>query len=221
MNEYPEEEFLQLSGLQHFAFCRRQWALIHLEGRWKEDYRTADGRSFHDRAHNADLTEKRGGLLITRELAVFSPTLGVSGKCDVVEFRSSSAGVRLPRRDGLWLPFPVEYKRGAPKTGPWDALQLCGQAMCLEEMLLCAVPSGALYYGETRRRQAVDFTPELREQVRANLAEMHELSHRGHTPNVKPSKSCGACSLKELCLPALSRSPSVSSYLKSSLEAKP
>ena len=145
--QYQEDDYLQLSGLQHFCFCRRQWALIHIENQWAENYRTVDGELMHENAHNADFQESRGDLLIVRGLAIHSARLGVSGQCDVVEFRRSPDGVSLRKREGLWQPYPIEYKRGKPKEGLEDKLQLCGQAMCLEEMLCCAIPEGALYYG--------------------------------------------------------------------------
>lgn len=144
--DYSDDELLQLSGLQHFLFCRRQWALIHIENIWSENYRTMDGDVMHQRAHSEMLTEKRGDTVITRGMAVVSRSLGVSGQCDVVEFKKSEEGVSIFGWDEKWLPFPVEYKRGQPKDGNFDAAQLCCQAMCLEEMLLCRIPSGALYY---------------------------------------------------------------------------
>ena len=213
-----EDDFLQLSGLQHFRFCRRQWALIHVEQQWAENYRTTDGAIVHENAHNGAFSESRGDLLIKRDMRIFSRTLGVSGACDVVEFRRGETGIPLPGRDGLWQPYPVEYKRGAPKEGTEDALQLCGQAMCLEEMLCCDIPRGALYYNQPRRRTEVDFTPELRQEVRALTTEMRTLYTRGVTPKVKPTKACNACSLKALCLPKLMRSKSVSSYVRSAME---
>lgn len=176
---YSEEDFLQLSGLQHFRFCRRQWALIHIENQWAENYRTTDGAILHENAHDGAFTESRGDLLITRDMRVFSRTLGVSGACDVLEFRRGEIGISLKEREGLWQPYPVEYKRGKPKAGTEDALQLCGQAMCLEEMLCCEIPQGALYYGEPHRRTEVELTPELRQEVYALLAEMHDLYRRG------------------------------------------
>ena len=218
---YQEEDFLQLSGLQHFKFCRRQWALIHIENQWAENFRTTDGAVFHEQAHNGTLTESRGELLITRDMRIFSRTLGVSGACDVLEFRRDSRGILLKGREGLWQPFPVEYKRGRPKETTADELQLCGQAMCLEEMLCCEIPRGALYYGEPRRRTEVIFTPELRQEVRELIAWMHELCRQGHTPKVKPSRSCNACSLRELCLPKLLRGRSVADYLRRGMEAEP
>lgn len=218
---YQEEDFLQLSGLQHFSFCRRQWALIHIENQWAENYRTVDGALMHERAHDRSLEESRGDLLIQRGVSVYSAELGVSGQCDILEYRRGTEGIPLPNRDGLWQPYPVEYKRGKPKDGDADALQLCGQAMCLEHMLCCDIPEGALYYGEIRRRERVAFTPALRSQVKGLLLQMHELYRRGYTPKVKPTKSCNACSLKDLCLPRLLKSRSVSAYLKSAMEDMP
>lgn len=218
MGNYSDDELLQLSGLQHFAFCRRQWALIHIENQWRGNLRTVEGDLFHSRAHDEAQRERRGDTLILRGLPVVSRTLGISGQCDVVEFHADPAGVPLHGEEGLWQPFPVEYKRGAPKAHEADALQLCAQAMCLEEMLCCSIPEGALFYGETRRRTSVPFTRELRQQVRTLLEEMHQLFRRGYTPKVKPSKSCNACSLKEVCLPVLMRKRSVADYLRGAME---
>ena len=218
---YPEEAFLQLSGIQHFAFCRRQWALIHIEKQWEENYRTIDGAILHQNAHETAFQESRGDRLITRGVSICSAELGVSGQCDVLEYHRGSSGIPIAGKDGLWQPFPVEYKRGKPREDTGDALQLCGQAMCLETMLCCEIPEGALYYGEIRRREQVAFTPELRGQVRQLLEQMHDLYQRGYTPKVKPSKSCNACSMKELCLPKLMKNRSVAAYLKAAMEEAP
>lgn len=215
---YHEEDYLQLSGLQHFIFCRRQWALIHLEQQWAENLLTVQGDILHEKAHNGDSRETRGDLLITRGMKIHSPTLGVSGACDVVEFHRTSDGIPLPEREGLWQAYPVEYKRGKPKENDADRMQLCAQGMCLEEMLCCDVPEGALFYGETRRREMVEFTPALRQKVQEALEEMHMLYRRQYTPKVKPTKNCSGCSLRELCLPKLSRKQSVQTYLKKHLE---
>ena len=218
---YSENDFLQLSGLQHFKFCRRQWALIHIEQQWAENFRTMDGALMHQNAHNSEFRESRGELFITRGVSVFSSTLGVSGQCDVLEYHRGTTGIPIRGKEGLWRPYPVEYKRGSPREDTGDTLQLCGQAMCLEEMLCCDIPEGALFYGEIRRRVVVPFTEELRAQVRELLAQMHDLYHRGYTPKVKPSKSCNACSLKELCLPKLMKNRSVAAYLKDAMESTP
>ena len=218
---YDPDDCLMISGLQHFRFCRRQWALIHIEQQWAENLRTTEGALLHERAHDEQLRERRGDTIITRSLRVYSLTLGLTGQCDVVEFHRDERGVPLHGYEGTWLPFPVEYKRGRAKQDGCDELQLCAQAMCLEEMLCCSIPEGALFYGEPRRRTVVLFTPELRETVRRDSDEMHQLYHRGHTPKAKPSKSCSACSLKELCLPQLVRRESVQTYLRRAMEESP
>lgn len=216
--EFKEEDYLQLSGLQHFCFCRRQWALIHIENQWAENFFTVDGNILHEKAHDSGSRESRGDHITIRGLAIHSARLGVSGQCDVVEFQRSSEGVQMPDREGVWRPYPIEYKRGKPKEDDADVLQLCGQAICLEEMLCCTIPEGALYYGEIRRRVSVSFTPELRSQVESCLMEMHQLHQRGYTPRVKPHKGCNACSLKEICLPKMLRSKRVSDYLDDRME---
>ena len=215
---YSDSDYLSLSGIQHFSFCRRQWALIHIEGQWAENGRTAEGRVLHERVHDSSLREKRGDVVTVRGARVFSSVLGVSGQCDALEYHRDPGGVPLAGREGLWLPYPVEYKRGAPKEDHADLLQLCAQAICLEEMLCCDVPEGALFYWETRRRLPVTFTQELRQEVWEDLAQMRVLYQRGHTPVVKPTKACNACSLKEICLPGLDRVPAASEYLRHTLE---
>lgn len=217
---YTEEDFLQLSGLQHFAFCRRQWALIHIEKLWAENLRTADGRIMHEKAHDTAAAESRGNLKITRGMYIHSAELGVSGQCDVVEFHADSSGIQMPGWEGKWIPFPIEYKRGSPKVTDADRLQLCAQAMCLEEMLCCPVSRGALYYGQTHRREIVEFEAELRNRVKMMLKEMHAYYQRGYTPRVKRTKSCNACSLNELCIPALMKSGSAREYMRSSMEGE-
>ncbi len=218
---FHEEDFLQLSGLQHFIFCRRQWGLIHVEHQWAENLRTVEGELLHQRCHDSGASERRGDLLTLRNLHIFSPRMGISGACDVVEFHADPHGVPLQGHAGTWRPYPVEYKRGKPKDHQADELQLCAQAMCLEEMLCCAISEGALFYGESRRRQVVPLTDELRSTVTQSLAEMHDLYRRGHTPKVKPGSACRACSLSELCLPALMSARPVADYLRGNLEVTP
>ncbi len=215
---WDEREVLQLSGLQHFAVCRRQWALIQIEGQWAENLRTVEGSLMHSRAHDEQLRERRGDVLILRGLPVFSRELGLTGKCDVTEFHLDPDGVSLRGEEGLWQPYPVEYKKGKPKEHNADKLQLCAQAMCLEEMLCCSIPEGALFYGEPRRRTKVPLTQELRQEVRDALKEMHQYFSRGYTPKARRSKACNACSLKEECLPGLERSGKVSDYLRRGME---
>ena len=213
---YTDDSFLPLSGLQHFLFCRRQWALIHIEQQWAENLRTAEGRVMHERAHS-DETEKRGNKLTVRALRIRSAELGLSGQCDVVEFLSAKDGTPLPGREGLFIPYPIEYKRGSAKPHNADRVQLCAQAMCLEEMLACSVPEGALFYGETRRREVVCFTDELRNTVTQAAAEMHAIYKRGYTPRVKTGTFCRSCSLSEICLPKLMKTRPVSEYVEDAI----
>ena len=213
-----ERGILMLSGLQHFAYCRRQWALIHVEQQWQEILHTAEGQVFHRRAHDEEQTEVRGDTIIVRGMRVQSERLGISGICDVVEFTRSPDGIALAGREGRYQVHPVEYKKGAPKEHQADELQLCAQAMCLEEMLLCRIDEGSLFYGEPRRRTRVTFSPELRAQAEQMLGEMHQMDERGHTPRVKRHKGCSACSLKEICLPGMDRVPAASAYLRAHVQ---
>lgn len=157
MNKYCEDEYLMISGLQHFVFCRRQWALIHIEQQWAENYRTADGNAMHKNVHDENLNEKRKNRIITRAISVSSAELGLSGECDVVEFTSCKGGIRIFGREGEYKVTPIEYKRGAPKENESDIMQLCAQAMCLEEMLCCEIDKGYIYYGESKRRMQEGF----------------------------------------------------------------
>ena len=214
---YLEDEYLLLSGIQHFIFCRRQWALIHIEQQWEENYRTVDGAIMHRHAHDGSFREKRGELLITRGMAISSRLLGFSGQCDVVEFRREKQGISLPDEEGLYRVVPVEYKRGNPKADLSDEVQLAAQAMCLEEMLCCEIPEGFLYYGEIRRRVKVAIDDTLRETVQKTAGEMHDYARRGYTPKVKRTKACNACSLKNICLPGLGRKENAAAYVNARL----
>ncbi|MBV9084645.1 MAG: CRISPR-associated protein Cas4, partial [Acidobacteriaceae bacterium] len=166
---YSEDDLLPLSGLQHLAFCERQWALIQIEGIWEENGLTADGRVLHHRVHE-QAEEKRHDLLVVRSLPVHSLRLGLSGVADVVQFVRISespvpGAVQLESRPGWWLVQPVEYKRGRAKRESCDRIQLCAQALCLEEMFRTNIPEGFLFYGEVRRRTLVRFDPELRHET--------------------------------------------------------
>ncbi len=211
---YAEEDYLMLSGIQHFSFCRRQWAIIHVEQQWEENVRTTAGELMHKKAHDEGAFEKRGNLLTVRGLRISSRELGLSGQCDVVEFRQDAAGIALFGYEGKWKPVPVEYKHGAPKEHQADELQLCAQAMCLEEMLQTEILQGYLFYGENRRRTQVEFTDSLRDGVRKLTREMHELFRRGYTPNARPTKQCKACSLENLCVPKLQKAMKVRDYIE-------
>ncbi len=209
---YRDDEFLALSGVQHFAFCRRQWALIAIEQVWADNILTTWGNIAHERAHDDGLRERRGDVLTVRGLYIRSPELGIAGKCDVVEFRADATGHPLYGEDGLWRAVPVEYKHGRSKEGDEDRLQLCAQAMCLEEMFARDIEEGFLYYAATHSRERVLLTKELRQGVRDAACEMHRLYERHYVPKVRASAACKACSLAELCLPKSCKA-SVASYI--------
>ena len=193
-----EDGLIPLSALQHHLFCPRQCALIHVEGLWAEDGATAEGRILHERV-DAGHGTTRPGVRIARGVALRSLRLGVSGRADVVEFVRTEAG---PKR-----PVPVEYKRGKPKPHRADEVQLCAQAMCLEEMLDVVIPEGALFYGQTRRRLAVVFDVALRALTAEVAAAARANIQAGRTPAPVPFPGCRSCSLLELCQPNRMQSP--------------
>ena len=212
---YEEDEYLPLSGVQHYAYCPRQWALIHIERVWADNVRTVEGQRVHERCHDALIKERRGSLIMVRGLRVSSSCLGLTGICDVVEFSQSDRGTFLAGEEGRWLPTPVEYKCGSSKVGLEDRVQVCAQAICLEEVFGCQVDVGYLYYGVARHREAVLFDEPLRAETQRLANAMHSLFLRGTTPSARRKRGCAACSLKELCLPELSCARSVSEYIAS------
>ena len=203
---YRDEDLLQLSGLQHFAFCRRQWALVYVEGQWQDNLRTVEGGLLHRRAHDEAARERRGDTLILRGLAVVSHTLGLT-RASATSWSSAPTRRACPcaARRGCGCPYPVEYKRGKPKEHLADELQLCAQAMCLEEMLCCAVPAGALFYGEPRRRTAVEFSAGAAAgRPRRLRGDACRYARRGYTPKAKTGKALQRL-LPERPLPAPAR----------------
>lgn len=208
---YTEDDLLPLSGLQHLLFCERQCALIHIEQVWAENLLTAEGRLMHERVHDAD-RESRGDIRIEFGMPLRSLRLGLIAKADVVEFhRKPDSGKKGAAK---WLPFPVEYKRGKPKEGSYDKVQLCAQAICLEEMLDVEIPRGAIFYGRTRRRQDVVFDSVLINETGDAAKRFHELVESGHTPKPVYEKKCDRCSMYHLCLPkTVEKARSVDRYL--------
>ncbi len=203
-----------ISGIQHFMFCRRQWALIHVEQQWEENYFTVDGELKHERADNPEYREKRKDTITVRALQVKSRSLGITGKCDVVEFKKEETGIYIPQYNGHFTVAPIEYKRGKPKEDNCDKLQLLAEAYCLEEMLETQIEKGYLFYFETRRREEVYFTEKLHKQMKDVFDEMHTYMNRGHTPKVRTGTKCKTCSLKNICLPELNKNKAVSKYIQ-------
>ncbi len=212
-----EDDYLAISGLQHFVYCRRQWALIHIEKQWADNFLTVDGQMMHKKAHDDSSKELRGDVLTVRGLSISSESLGITGKCDVIEFHRDETGISLQGRDGLWKVYPIEYKRGMPKANRCDEAQLCAEAMCLEEMLCTSIQEGAIFYGEVRRREVVCFDADLRQLVKASFNEMRRIYEKGYTPKAKFGKKCRDCSLNQICLPELLDQRSVDEYLEETL----
>lgn len=212
---FTEDELIPLSALQHLLFCERQCALIHIEQAWAENRFTAEGRIMHERVDEAG-RESRDRIRTVNGLPLRSLRLGLSGKADVVEFHRE--GDDASGDASVWRPFPVEYKRGKPKQNDCDLVQLCAQALCLEEMLEVAVPEGALYYGTPRRRLVVVFDEALREKTREAARRLHELISSGHTPQARYEKKCESCSMLSVCMPKVTGSHrSVRRYMAQAL----
>ncbi len=202
---YDEDDLVMISALQHYLFCPRQCALIHIEQQWLENRLTAEGRVLHERVHTSG-RESRRTLRVEFDVPIRSLRLGLAGRADIVEFHLCEGG--------LWRPLPVEYKRGRPKKDDSDRVQLCAQAICLEEMLGCVVPEGALYYGEKKRRTAVVFDPALRETVARTADAAHAMLAAGVTPPPRYDARCESCSFLPLCLPKVATKKRVSNYLR-------
>ena len=192
---YDEDELIHLAALNQYAYCPRRCALIHIEQLWEENLFTAEGRIMHDKA-DSNKFESRGNVRIDYSVPLRSLRLGLIGKADVVEFH---------KHGDKWIPFPVEYKRGKPKIDDCDKVQLCAQAICLEEMLNVEIPEGALFYGQTHHRHDVIFNNALRTETEEAAKKVHVLIESGLTPKAEYSKKCKKCSLYEVCLPKMSR----------------
>lgn len=203
---YTEDNFIQLSALQHFIFCKRQCALIHIEQAWSENVLTAEGKIMHEKAHE-DYSENTAGIKIVRGMPLRSFELGLSGKADIVEFHKI-------KEKNSWVPFPIEYKHGKPKSDDSDKIQLCAQALCLEEMMNVRVFNGALFYGRTRRRLNVTFDDILRKKTIDSATKLHNFIKEGKTPTPIYNTKCKSCSFFNECLPKIiSKKISVDKYL--------
>ncbi|MCC3372553.1 CRISPR-associated protein Cas4 [Cohnella sp. REN36] len=215
-DEYDSD--LMLSGIQHFQFCKRQWALIHIEQQWMENVKTIEGQHVHRKADQPFTREKRGNKLIVRAMPVRSESMKVAGICDVVEFIRDDRGVPIQGADGKYIAYPVEYKRGRPKKSDEDIMQLAAQAMCLEEMLLCRVETGYLYYDEIKHRVELPITSEVKRRVKQTFVEMWDYYVRKQTPRVQYGSHCRSCSLQSICLPELASKRTVRSYVEGKIQ---
>ena len=201
---YSEDDLLPVSALQHLLFCERQCALIHIEQAWSENLFTAQGRILHEKVHS-ETAERRKDIRVEYGMPLRSLRIGLVGKADVIEFHR--------RQDGSWQPFPVEYKRGRKKPDNRDNVQLCAQALCLEEMLGVSMPRGAIYYGKERHRTDVEFDEALRKETEETAVRLRRLIDSGRTPPPVYEEKCDTCSLMGICLPkTLEKGKSVSRY---------
>lgn len=211
------EDYLLISGIQHFSFCRRQWALIHIENQWVDNGLTAEGKVIHERVHNDHVVTKRKDVITIRGIPIISNEWMISGQCDAIELIPDDDGVGLKGREGRWKIHPIEYKRGKPKIEDCDRLQLAAECICLEEMLFCTIETASLYYGQTRHREVVSIDASLRADLKTILTEMRGYYDRHYTPKARQSEACNSCSLADICLPKLVKKQDVTSYIKAHL----
>lgn len=174
-----------LSGIQHFLFCKRQWALIHINQVWSENHLTAEGQLMHEKVDQPFLKEKRKGLIISRSMDISSNRLGLSGRIDAIEFKRSEEGLSLKNRKGKWWPTIVEYKHRKKKKGSYDEAQLMAQAMCIEENFGVTMDYGYIYYGETDSREKVEYSQSLRKFVEETAHEMHVFYEKRYIPKAR------------------------------------
>lgn len=217
---YTEEEMLMLSGIQHYMFCPRQWALIHIEQQWEDNRLTVEGNILHRNVDNPFYRQKNGDVITLRSLHIASKELGLYGITDAVELvpsYTSENAITHSRYPGFWKPYPVEYKRGHHKPDERDEVQLAAQVMCLEEMYGITIPYGALYYNEVKRREVITISDALRNTTMQCAIRMHEIYRSGVMPEAVKRSHCRNCSLKDICMPETSGCSQVSFYLKRNL----
>jgi len=213
-----EDEYLMLSGIQHYYFCKRQWGLIHIDQQWAENTYTVEGQQLHTKADNPAIKEKRKDMFISRAIHVSSGSLGLSGILDVVEFYKDEKGISFQSKRGKWQPYIVEYKRGKPKKDERDIVQLVAEVMCLEETLACRISSSYLFYHSVNKKIKVEITDRLRDLVSDFCAKMHFYYQHKKVPNAEYFKNCRLCSLYDICMPRMSKKPkNIDNYIENAI----
>lgn len=216
--EYIEDEYLMLSGIQHYYFCERQWGLIHIDQQWAENTYTVEGQQLHTKADNPTVKEKRKDMFISRAIRVSSGSLGLSGILDVVEFYKDEKGISFQSKRGKWQPYIVEYKRGKPKKDERDIVQLVAEVMCLEETLAYHISSSYLFYHSVNKKIRVEITDRLRDLVSDFCAKMHFYYQHKKVPNAEYFKNCRLCSLYDICMPRMSKKPkNIDNYIENAI----
>lgn len=220
---YSEDDMLMLSGIQHYAFCPRQWALIHIEQTWKDNLLTTEGHIMHQNVDDPFYRQKVGDCICLRSVSIASKELGLYGISDIIELHPAADAdnaITHPRYPGYWHPYPIEYKHGKPKRDEVDIVQLTAQAMCLEEQYGISITSGAIFYGEIRRRLEVEFTDEYRSLVKEYAYGMHTMFSAATVPEATAKPCCKSCSLHDICMPDTATKNCASNYLKTNLYEK-
>lgn len=218
---YDDDLMLMLSGIQHYMFCPRQWALIHIEQQWDENHLTAEGQLLHENVDNPAYRQKNGDVITLRAVNIASHALGLYGVTDAIELLPSedaTDAITHPQYPGYWRPYPIEYKRGHRKPDERDEVQLTAQVICLEEMYGIHIPEAALFYHETRHREVVTIDEHLRQLTYELSDAMHRTFENGVTPKAEERRGCKSCSLIDICSPGLTKKTSVANYLKKTLD---
>lgn len=218
---YGDDQMLMLSGIQHYMYCPRQWALIHIEQQWNDNRLTAEGHILHKNVDNPAYRQKNGDTITLRSVHIASHALGLYGISDAIELLpsvSATDAITHPRYPGYWKPHPIEYKRGHRKPDERDDVQLCAQVICLEEMYNIHIPEAALFYNETRHREVVEMNESLRQLTKELSEAMHQTFESGITPKAEDRRECRSCSLIDICAPELTKRTTVSYYLNKMLD---
>ena len=221
---YTEDEMLMLSGIQHYKFCPRQWALIHIEQQWTDNKLTTEGQLLHKNVDNPFYRQKNGDVITLRSVHIASKMLGLYGITDAVELiptDNAQDAITHHRYQGFWKPFPVEYKRGHSKPDERDEVQLAAQVICLEEMYGIRIPYAALYYEEVKRREVISISETLRNETVRCAKEMHEIFRTNIIPEANKQSHCKSCSLKDICMPEINNCVQVKTYLNKNLYEDP
>ena len=208
------EDYIQISGIQHYMYCKRSWALIYIEDIWRDNFLTLDGDKVHERVHDSSSSEIRKDKFFERGVYISSEEYGLTGQCDLIEYKNDPNGIQLRDKDGLWVIIPTEYKHGNGDSIDYDKYQLVAQMICLEEMFQTEIEYGYLYYKKSNKKIKIENTNELKLLIKQITKEMRELIKRQYTPKIRKNKKCKNCSLYNECNPDVSYMQDVSTYLK-------
>lgn len=225
MKRFEDFDRLSLSSLKQYIYCKRRFALMYVECEWGSNYKIVEGDLFHERVDNPLFSEKRGDLHISRSVPIYSDVMNLYGVADIIEFIKDDSGIKIHGKRERWRINPVEYKNGKPEKSNADNFQLCAQALCLEEMFNTNIEHGDIYYGKIKRRVTVDFTNELRSDVKEQVKNMKELLEQQLLPPKPKNQNCSLCSLENVCIPTIIRNQTsvkdrIAAIVKGELDAE-